>query len=72
MRAPTIRAGRSTNAVVIYLIILVSFQVFLVTVAVEGFIIGDEAVAWSAAGVSVAIAAASAFFAQALRHRPPR
>jgi hypothetical protein len=53
--------------VVIYLIILVSFQVFLVTVAVEGFIIGDKTVAWSAAAVSVALAAASAFFARALR-----
>ena len=54
-------------AALIYLIILVSFQVFLVTVAVEGFIIGDKTVAWSAAAVSVALAAASASFARALR-----
>jgi hypothetical protein len=67
MTTPSTRAGRSTNAVVIYLIILVSFQVFLVTVAVEGFMVGDKAVAWSAAAVSVALAAASAFFARALR-----
>lgn len=67
MRTTSTRAGRSTNAVVIYLIILVSFQVFLVTVAVEGFIVGDRPVAWSAAAVSVALAAASAFFARALR-----
>lgn len=67
MRAPTIRARRTTNAVVIYLIILVSFQVFLVTVAVEGFITGDKAVAWAAAAVSVALAGASAFFARAMR-----
>ena len=67
MTTPSTRAGRSTNAVVIYLIILVSFQVFLVTVAVEGFIIGDKTIAWSAAAVSVALAAASAFFARALR-----
>ena len=67
MRSSSTRVGRSTNAVVIYLIILVSFQVFLVTVAVEGFIIGDKTVAWSAAAVSVALAAASAFFARALR-----
>ena len=68
MTTPSTRAGRSTNAVVIYLIILVSFQVFLVTVAVEGFIVGDKHVAWYAAAVSVALAAASAFFARALRH----
>ncbi|MCU0268566.1 MAG: hypothetical protein MUF83_07945 [Acidimicrobiales bacterium] len=67
MRTRTARARRSTNAVVIYLIILVSFQVFLVTVAVEGFLIGDESVAWSAAVVSVALAVGSAFFARALR-----
>lgn len=67
MTTPRSRARRSTNAVVIYLIILVSFQVFLVTVAVEGFIIGDRTVAWSAAAVSAGLAAASAFFARALR-----
>ena len=67
MTTPSTRAGRSTNAVVIYLIILVSFQVFLVTVAVDGFISGDKTVAWSAAAVSVALAAASAFFARAMR-----
>ena len=67
MRPPNTRVRRSTNAVVIYLIILVSFQVFLVTVAVEGFIVGETTVAWSAAAVSVALAAASAFFARALR-----
>lgn len=67
MRPPNTRVRRSTNAVVIYLIILVSFQVFLVTVAVEGFIVGDKPVAWAAAGVSAALAVASAFFARALR-----
>ena len=68
MTTPRSRARRSTNAVVIYLIILVSFQVFLVTVAVEGFMVGDKRVAWSAAAVSVALAAGSAFFARTLRH----
>ena len=67
MRASTIRARRTTNAVVIYLIILVSFQVFLVTVAVEAFSTGTKTLAWSAAAVSVVIGAAAAFFARALR-----
>ena len=67
MRTSSTRAGRSTNAVVIYLIILVSLQVFLVTVAVEGFMVGDKRVAWSAAAVSAALAAGSAFFARTLR-----
>jgi hypothetical protein len=67
MRTPTIRARRTTNAVVIYLIILVSFQIFLVTVAVEAFSTGTKTLAWSAAAVSVVIAAAAAFFARVLR-----
>jgi hypothetical protein len=67
VRAPTIRARRTTNAVVIYLIILVSFQVFLVTVAVEAFATGTRPLAWSAAAVSVALAAGSALLARFLR-----
>jgi hypothetical protein len=65
-QSPT-RARRSTNAVVIYLIILVSFQVFLVTVAVEAFSIGTKTLAWSAAAVSVAIAAGAALLTRFLR-----
>ncbi len=68
MKAPTNRARRSTNAVVIYLIILVSFQVFLVTVAVEAFSTGTKTLAWSAATVSVAIAAGAALLTRFLRH----
>jgi hypothetical protein len=52
---------------VVYLIILVSFQVFLVTVAVEAFSTGARTLAWSAAAVSVGIAAASALLSRALR-----
>jgi hypothetical protein len=67
MKAPNAPIRRTTNAVVVYLIILVSFQVFLITVAVEGFITGDTSVAWSAAVVSAVLATGSAFFARALR-----
>jgi hypothetical protein len=68
MRTPTVRARRTTNAVVIYLIVLVSFQVFLVTVAVEAFSTDTKALAWSAAAVSVAIAAGAALLSRFLRH----
>ena len=67
MNTPSPRARRTTNAVVIYLIILVSLQVFLVTVAVEAWVTGDTAVAWACAGVSVALAGGSALFARYLR-----
>jgi hypothetical protein len=59
---PTLRARRTASAVIIYLIILVSLQVFLVTVAAEAFATGDKAVAWAAAVVSVVLAAGAAFF----------
>jgi hypothetical protein len=68
MRTSSTRARRTTNAVVIYLIILVSFQVFLVTVAVEAFSTGTKSLAWSAAGVSVMIAACAALLGRSLRH----
>jgi hypothetical protein len=65
---PDLRARRTTNAVVIYLIILVSFQVFLVTVAVEAFTTGSTSIAWSAAAVSVVIAGGAVLLARFLRN----
>ena len=53
------RSRRASSALVIYVIILVAFQVFLITVAVEAFQADEEALAWATAGVSVALAAAS-------------
>ena len=37
----------------VYVIILVAFQVFLITVAVEAFLTDEEALAWATAAVSV-------------------
>jgi hypothetical protein len=53
------QARRATSALVVYVIILVAFQVFLLTVAVEAFQTDEEALAWATAGVSVVLAAAS-------------
>jgi hypothetical protein len=50
---------RATSALVIYVITLVAFQVFLVTVAVEAYQTDDESLAWAAAIVSVVLAGAS-------------
>jgi hypothetical protein len=61
------RAPRASSALVVYVIILVSFQVFLLTVAVEAFQDDDEGLAWATAGVSVALAAASATLYRYLR-----
>ncbi len=53
-------ARRSTSALLVYVIILVAFQVFLLTVAVEAFQTGDRPLAWATAAVSVVLAVLSA------------
>jgi hypothetical protein len=61
------RARRSTSALLIYVIILVAFQVFLITVAVEAFQTGDRPLAWATAAISVVLAALSALLLRYLR-----
>ena len=66
MRAPG-NTGRASSAVVVYVVVLVAFQVFLLTVAVEAFATGDRSLAWATAAVSVVLAAASAVLLRYLR-----
>jgi hypothetical protein len=61
------RARRTSSAVVLYVIVLVAFQVFLVTVAVEAFQTDNESLAWATAAVSVTLFAAAAAFLRYLR-----
>lgn len=61
------RGRRTSSAVLIYVIVLVSFQVFLITVAAEAFIADDEGLAWASAAVSVVLAGAAAAFLRYLR-----
>ena len=61
------RATRVSSAVAIYVIILVAFQVFLLTVAVEPWASDDERLAWATAAVSVILASASAVLWKYLR-----
>lgn len=53
------RSRRASSALLLYVIILVAFQVFLVTVAVEAFMADEEALAWATAVVSVVLAGSS-------------
>ena len=53
-------SSRATSALVLCVIVLVAFQVFLITVAVEGFQTDNERLAWATAGVSVGLASISA------------
>ena len=66
MRTPA-HATRRSSAVVVYVVILFAFQVFLLTVAAEGFFTGDEALAWATAAVSVVLAGGSALLLRYLR-----
>ncbi|MCB0975422.1 MAG: hypothetical protein KDB86_12850 [Actinobacteria bacterium] len=61
------RSGRASSALLMYVIILVAFQVFLLTVTVEAFMADDEGLAWAAAAVSVVLAGASAVLFRYLR-----
>jgi hypothetical protein len=51
----------------VYTIILISFQVFLLTVAVEAFQADEEGLAWATAIVSVVLAGASVTLYRYLR-----
>jgi hypothetical protein len=61
------RGRRTSSAVVVYLIVLISLQVFLLAVAAEAFVADEEGLAWATAGVSVAMAFAAAGFLRFLR-----
>jgi hypothetical protein len=50
------------TAVLVYVILLFSLQIFLLVVAVEGFLDHDPGLAWAATGVSTVLAAASVLF----------
>jgi hypothetical protein len=51
-----------STAVLVYVILLFSLQIFLLVVAVEGFLDNDPALAWSATAVSALLAAGSVLF----------
>ena len=61
------RARRTSSAVSLYVIILVAFQVFLITVGVEAFQTDHESLAWATAVVSIVLAASAAAFLKYLR-----
>lgn len=62
------RRAQVTTAILVYVILLLSLQIFLLIVAVEGFLEGNSALAWSATGISIALAGSAAFFYRYLGH----
>lgn len=65
MRTPV--RQHSSSAVTLYVIVLVAFQVFLITVAVEAFETGTKSLAWATAITSVVLVGGSALFLRYLR-----
>ncbi len=62
------RARRDVPAALgVFVVVLLSLQVFLLTVAVDAFHAGDDSLAWVTAGLSVLLAAGSAAFYRYLR-----
>lgn len=59
--------GRTTSAVSVYVLILVGFQVFLMSVAMEAFQTYHAPLAWATAAVSVVLAALAAAFLRYFR-----
>lgn len=67
-REPRFERGRRTSsAVLVYVIVLVALQVFLITVAAEAFLADEEGLAWATAVISVVMAGAAAAFLRYLR-----
>jgi hypothetical protein len=58
---------RTSAAVLVYVIVLVALQLFLVTVAAEAYLSDDERLAWATAAISVVLFAASAAFLRYFR-----
>jgi hypothetical protein len=61
------RGRQTSSALVVYVVILVAFQVFLITVAVEAFQTDDEPLGWATAVVSVVVAGCAAMLLKFLQ-----
>lgn len=56
-----------SGAIAVYLIVLLSLQIFLLTVALDGLLADDERLAWVSAALSVTLTAGSYLFYRTLR-----
>jgi hypothetical protein len=61
------RRRKVTSAILVYVLLLLILQIFLVTVAAEGLLDGDATLAWSATSISVVLALIAALFYRYLR-----
>lgn len=61
---------RLSSTLGVYVVVLISLQIFLVSVAVDALQSDDGTLAWTAAGFSVLFAVAAAAFARSLGGAP--
>jgi len=62
------RAQRDVPAVVgVFVVVLLSLQIFLLTVGIDAFFNGNDGLAWVTAGLSVLLAAGAGLFYRYLR-----
>ncbi len=59
-----------SSALGVYVVLLISLQIFLITVAVDALQSDNETLAWTSAGISVLLASATMLFARSLRSGP--
>ncbi len=71
MNSPTSRR-RVPSALGVYVILLISLQIFLISVAVDALQSNDPTLAWTCAAVSALLAGGSVLFSRALRNDPSR
>lgn len=66
MKIPGTRR-KVANAVLVYILVILSLQIFLVSVAAEGLLDGDASLAWAATAISATLALIAGFFYRFLR-----
>lgn len=64
---PSPSRQRASSGLIVYVVILMSMQVFLISVAADAFLADDERLAWATAGVSVALVVATFALVRLLR-----
>jgi len=55
------------GAVLVYVTLILTMQIFLVSVAAEGFLANEPGLAWAATALSAGLAGVAAFFYRFLR-----
>ncbi len=60
------RRVKVSGAILVYVILILSLQLFLLAVAAEGFLAGEPWLAWSATAISAVLAVGSVLFYRVL------